>query len=113
MTTLSEEEFAAIASQNGGESRVRRIETCFGTIVVRRPNRGEARRAVSLGLLDQTFTKTLDAVDPLLRQCCVHPGGKKIDEYIEDQPLLPLKFAAAFIEMTSGELQESKKGSPA
>jgi hypothetical protein len=112
MSTLTDEEFAELAAKYGGESRVRRQETCFGTVVVRKPNRAEARRAVSLGLLDQTFQKTVDAVDPLLRACVIHPTRQQLDEWIEDQPLMPLKFAGDFIELTNGEVRESKKGSP-
>ncbi len=109
---MTHDEFAALAAQYGGEDKVRRQETSFGTVVVRKPNRAETRRAVSLGLLDQTFTKTLDAVDPLLRSCVVHPTKQLLDQWIEDQPLMPLTFAGVFIEMVSGSAKDEQKKLP-
>lgn len=106
---MSDEEFVALASKHGGEDSVRRIETEFGTAVVRRPNRAEVRRAVAAGLLDQTFTKTLDAVEPLLRSCVLHPSRDQVGQWIEDRPLLPLSFAGAFIDMVSGTAKDEAK----
>ncbi len=106
---MSDEEYTNLAAQHGGEDKVRRVDTEFGTVVVRKPNRAETRRAVSLGLLDQTFTKTLDAVDPLLRSCVVAPSRQTLDTWIEDRPLLPLAFAGVFIEMVSGTAKEEQK----
>lgn len=108
--TLSQEQFEEIAAKHGGAARCRMVDTAAGSAVFRRPDRAEVKRAVNAGFLDPKMRDNLDAVEPLVRACVVHPTRQEFAAWCEEYPLTPIACYNAMLSLAGLQIGEEGKG---
>ncbi len=71
-------------------------------IIVRPPGRAEARRFRTLGMDER---RRVDAAETLVRDCCVFPDAKGLNDLFERKPFLADSFVGKLLEL-GGMAQE-------
>lgn len=94
---ISKEKFEALAAEHGGPECVARCETVIGTLVFRKPTRGEFRVASKAGIMDPKSSP--EAFEILARATNVFPGREALDTALEAHPALALQCGEELLKL--------------
>lgn len=102
---LTEADIQALKDKFPGR-RLRQINACGASIVVRPPTEPEIVR-VNTAAVDKE--RRLTAANRLLRDCCVWPSEAALNDILRELPGLPLSVSDEILEMSGMTAEVEKK----
>jgi hypothetical protein len=110
MKCISEADFSVLESKH---SKVAKVETELGDIVLRKPNRAEFRAAWAKGIFDLKMQVNLDALDRMVRDLCIFPSLAELDSILDDAPGALLLCLDPIVRLSGMVQRERSDGSAA